>query len=91
VIFLKNNDYDWFDYSKHLFVSFYGSQPFSHFDDIPKHYTIMLLLIVRIANGMSESEGMVEVLLDGQWGYICDDKWDYLDANVVCRSLGYSG
>ncbi|XP_048767769.2 deleted in malignant brain tumors 1 protein-like [Ostrea edulis] len=46
---------------------------------------------VRIVNGISESAGTVEVFLDGKWGNICDNKWDYRDANVVCRGLGYLG
>ncbi|KAL1779678.1 galectin-3-binding protein [Sigmodon hispidus] len=44
---------------------------------------------MRLVNGASANEGRVEIFYRGQWGTVCDNLWNLLDASVVCRALGY--
>ena len=46
---------------------------------------------IRLVNieKTNKPEGRVEICFRGQWGRICNNSWDYHDAEVVCRQLGF--
>ena len=44
---------------------------------------------MQLYDGSSPNMGRVAVCDGFYWGAICHDGWDYYDATVVCRELGY--
>ena len=48
---------------------------------------------VRLAGGVTNSSGRLEVCANGMWGRVCNalQYWGPDNARVVCRQLGFSG
>ena len=44
---------------------------------------------VRLIGGLIPQEGTVQVCVNRMWSSVCPSYWDYKDAFVVCRQLGY--
>ncbi len=53
---------------------------------------IWLFIVVRLWNNGEAIpiEGRVEVLYKGNWGGICADTFDIIDADVICKTIGFS-
>ena len=43
---------------------------------------------IRLADGLTNHEGRVEICYNNHWGGVCGNYWDSNEANVVCRQLG---
>ena len=46
---------------------------------------------IRLLNGASESQGLVDIGFRNAWGSVADNYWDRPDGEVVCRELGFEG
>lgn len=44
---------------------------------------------IRLQGGTA-TQGFVEVCNNNVWGTVCDNSWDNIDAEVVCRELGFT-
>ncbi|XP_063405982.1 deleted in malignant brain tumors 1 protein-like [Mytilus trossulus] len=46
---------------------------------------------INLFGGKNENEGRLEIFLNNAWGTVCDDYFENIDAEVVCRQLGLWG
>ena len=65
---------------------------------IPCHLTVSYTIMaepgciygsVRLVGGLIPTEGRVELCVNSRWSAVCDTNWNYQDAFVVCRQLGF--
>ena len=45
---------------------------------------------IRLVEGQTEQSGRIEVCFNKRWGTVADGLWDYREARVVCRELGFA-
>ena len=46
---------------------------------------------LRLYDGTTEHEGILEIFHDNRWGSICDHSWDSIDSNIACKQMGFTG
>ncbi|XP_066269247.1 deleted in malignant brain tumors 1 protein-like [Branchiostoma lanceolatum] len=66
----------------------WGTHNCQHYEDAG---VVCTLPAIRLVSGSTGYEGRVEVFRNGEWGTVCDDRFELNDANVACRQLGFSG
>ena len=44
---------------------------------------------LRLVGGANDSLGLVEVCINDGWGGVCVDRFGTLEAEVICRQLGF--
>lgn len=45
---------------------------------------------MRLVGSGYLDRGIIEVLYNGRWGIICDDWFNKIDGDVICRMLGFN-
>ena len=46
-------------------------------------------LRLQVIEGTGDIRGIVQICDGTEWKFICDDRWDNIDAQVACRLLGF--
>ena len=41
--------------------------------------------------GSTQFGGRLEIYYSNKWGTVCDDGWNFSDATVACRQMGFVG
>ncbi|ELT96946.1 hypothetical protein CAPTEDRAFT_171695 [Capitella teleta] len=67
----------------------FGTNNCEHIEDISLQCVGYIGYPVRLLDGVFKNEGRVEIFLNLEWGTMCGEGFTDLEANVVCRMLGY--
>eukprot|EP00299_Pterocystis_sp_00344_P019256 c9573_g1_i2.p1 GENE.c9573_g1_i2~~c9573_g1_i2.p1 ORF type:complete len:881 (+),score=197.66 c9573_g1_i2:34-2676(+) len=67
----------------------WGVNDCTHVEDISVYCVNDGNMQIRLIG--SETSGRVELLHDGVWGTVCNDRFTRENANVICRQLGFNG
>ena len=46
--------------------------------------------MLRLIGGSYITDGRVEIYCNNEWGTVCDDGVSRIEADTICRHLGYS-
>lgn len=71
------------------FIKYFRKRPLKEERILNKVKALFHRLGVRLVGSEYPDRGTIEVLHNGRWGTICDDRFEKVDADVICRILGY--
>ncbi|XP_055957650.1 von Willebrand factor D and EGF domain-containing protein-like [Patella vulgata] len=64
----------------------FGLSSCSHSNDVS---VVCQAIGYRLVGRSDPREGRVELLVNNQWGTVCDNGWDKYEATIVCNKIGY--
>lgn len=71
----------WSDYYEH----FQSARFFCDLGPSPESRELSL----RLTGGQDERRGRLEMMRNGEWGFVCGENFSLLNARVACRQMGF--